>query len=238
MQTAQKALLTVDEFLASADEREGKWELRDGVAVCMAPERLGHGLTKLAAVNALAAAIRRAGVNAEAVPNGVGVRIPARSMYAPDALVYCGPRLPPDTLEIPDPVIVVEVLSPSKAGYDQNDKIAGYFSLPSVMHYLILNPATRRGVHHKRGQGDLIETRLLREGALRLDPPDIEVEVGELFGAELDQAASSLVRRRKRNSALRDRSAVLFSCSESQQSRRRDGDGRCGYRGKELRGMA
>jgi Uma2 family endonuclease len=105
-----------------------------------------------------------------AIPDSDGVRISARTMYIPDALVDCGPRLPPDTLEILNPVIVVEVLSPTTAAYDQNDKIAGYFSLPSVMHYLVLNPDTRRGVHHKRGPGELIETRLSREGALRLDP--------------------------------------------------------------------
>ena len=181
MATAPQMLLTVDEFLARADEREGKWELHDGELVCMAPERLGHGLTKFAAVSALAAAIRRAGAPCLAIPDGVGVRITARSMYIPDALVYCGPRLPSDTLEVPDPVIVVEVLSPSTAARDQGVKLAGYFSLPSVMHYLLLSPKQRMVVHHKRGQGDLIETRILREGALRLDPPGIEVEAKDLF---------------------------------------------------------
>ena len=177
-------LLTVEEFLSQAHERDGKWELRDGVAVRMSPERLAHGRTTRAAVNALDAAIRQSGLGCEAVPDSVGVRISARSIFQPDALVYCGPRLRNDTLEIPDPVIVVEVLSPSTAAYDQNDKLAGYFSLPSVMHYLILNPETRRGVHHKRGQGELIETRLLREGALRLDPPGLALDVADLFPAE------------------------------------------------------
>jgi len=184
MATAPQTLLTVDEFLAQYAGRPGKWELYDGVVVGMSPERLGHGLTKLAAVNALAAAIRRAGLPCHALPDSVGVRVSARTAYIPDALVYCGPRLPDETLEVPNPVVVVEVLSPSTADFDQDDKLAGYFSLASVMHYLILNPRTRRGVHHKRGVGEIIETRILREGPLRLDPPDIEMEVGELFGAE------------------------------------------------------
>ena len=158
--------------------------MHDGVVVNMSPERLGQGLTKFAAVNALSAAIRRAGAPCMAVPESVGVRMSARSMYIPDALVYCGPRLSGDTLEISDPVVVVEVLSPSPAAYDGSDKLHCYFSLPSVTHYLILNPETRKGVHHKRGQGDLIETRLLRDGALRLDPPGIEVDAADLFAAE------------------------------------------------------
>jgi Uma2 family endonuclease len=184
MSTAPQTLLTVDEFLARADEREGKWELHDGEPVCMAPERLEHVLTKSAAVNTLAAAIRRAGAPCLAIPEGVGLRISARSLYVPDALVYCGPRLPPDTLEVPDPVIVVEVLSPSTAARDQGVKLAGFFSLPSFMHYLLLSPKQRMVVHHRRGQGELIETRILREGTLRLDPPGIDVEAKDLFAAE------------------------------------------------------
>ncbi len=183
MSTAPQMLLTVDEFLAGADEREGKWELRDGIAVCMAPERLAHALTKLAAVSALAAAIRRANLPCQAVPDSIGVRLSPRSMYIPDALVYCGPRLSGDTREIPNPVLVVEVLSPSTAPYDQVDKVA-YFTLPSVMHYLILNPDTRRGIHHWRTRTGGIETGILREGALRLDPPGLELLVQDLFPAE------------------------------------------------------
>ena len=103
MTAAPKVPLTVDKFLAHADERDGKWELRDGVAFCMAPERQSHGLTKLAAVNALAAAILQAKAPCLALPDSVGVRIAARSMNIPDALVYCGPRLPPETREVADP---------------------------------------------------------------------------------------------------------------------------------------
>jgi Uma2 family endonuclease len=179
-----RPLLTVDEFWARAREFEGKWELEDGVPVCMSPEQLGHGRTTHATVNALNAAIQHAGLSCEAVPDSVGVRISARSAYQPDALIYCGPRLPIDTLEIPNPVVVVEVLSPSSASRDQSVKLAGYFSLPSVSDYLILAPEARMVVHHKRGQGDLIETRILRDGLLRLDPPGIEVEAGDLFAAD------------------------------------------------------
>ena len=183
MATAPQTLLTVDEFLARAHEREGSWELHDGVAVCMAPERFTHVVTKQAAYSALAAAIRRAGLPCMALPDGAGVRISARVLYKPDALVFCGPPPHPDALEIPDPIIVVEVLSPSTAAYDQADKLA-YFTVPSVMHYLILNPDTRRGVHHWRTREGAIQTGILREGALRLDPPGIELEVGDLFSAE------------------------------------------------------
>jgi hypothetical protein len=50
------------------------------------------------------------------------------------------------------------------------------------MHYLIVDPAGRNVVHHRRGDGELIETRVLAEGELALAPPGLRVEVAELFG--------------------------------------------------------
>ena len=38
--------MDVDAFLAWAEGREGRWELRDGQPVLMAPERAAHALTK------------------------------------------------------------------------------------------------------------------------------------------------------------------------------------------------
>ena len=75
---------------------------------------------------------------------------------------------------------MVEVLSPSTAAIDHGRKLSGYFSLVSVQHYLILDPDRRVVIHHKRGSGDAIETRVLIDVA-RLDPPGFEVAVEALF---------------------------------------------------------
>ena len=108
----------------------------------------------------------------------------ARTAFEPDALVYCGPRVSPDAIEIPNPVIVVEVISEGTVARDHGVKLAGYFSLPSVAHYLILDPDRRTLIHHRRGEGGVIETRVLTEGPLRLEPPGLELTVGELFPPE------------------------------------------------------
>jgi Uma2 family endonuclease len=182
MSDALQKLMTVDEFLASADAREGRWEIENGEAYAMAPEHLEHARVKLAAVNALASAIRVAGLSCEAVTDSVAVRITARTAYQPDALVYCGARLPADAREIADPVILVEVLSPSTELRDVHRKPIGYFTLSSVVHYLILDPRDRSLVHHKRAEGGVIETRGVTEGALRLDPPGLNLTISDLFG--------------------------------------------------------
>ena len=117
-------------------------------------------------------------------PDGMTVRIGARTAFEPDALVVWPPPADLHTMEIPNPVIVVEVLSPSTAADDHGVKLDGYFSLGSVAHYLILDPDRRVMIHHARGRAGAIETRVLREGVVVLDPPGFEVQVAAFFAIE------------------------------------------------------
>jgi Uma2 family endonuclease len=187
MSTALK-LMTVDEFLPWAEGKDGRWELHDGVPVMMSsaepvmmsPERAAHIRTKFSAAKALDGAVVATGLPCEVFTDGLAIRVDARTIYEPDASVVCGPRRSDETIAIDDPTIVLEVLSPSTAAIDHGRKLSGYFSLPSVQHYLILDPDRRVVIHHKRG-GDAIETRVLADGAVRLDPPGFEVAVEALF---------------------------------------------------------
>jgi Uma2 family endonuclease len=182
MPTALK-LMTVEEFLPWAEGKQGRWELHEGVPVMMSPERLVHAETKAEAYVALREAIWLKGLSCQVYPGGMTVRVDSRTTYEPDASVVCGARVPADALEIGNPVIVVEVLSPSTAAVDHGRKLSGYFSLASVQHYLILDPERRVAIHHKRRASDAIETCVLTEGAARLDPPGFEVAVETLFSS-------------------------------------------------------
>jgi Uma2 family endonuclease len=181
MSALLKSRMTVDQFLPWAEAQGGRWELIDGEPLKLEAERLAHAEIKLAAVNALRNGIRRAKLPCQGLPDGMTVRISKTTAFEPDALVRCGPRLPPGSLEVPDPLIVVEVLSPGTAGRDYGDKVDGYFSVPSIQHYLILAPEERRIVHCRRGQGDVIERRLIASGVLRLDPPGLEIAAEAFF---------------------------------------------------------
>lgn len=84
-------------------------------------------------------------------------------------------------MEVPNPVIVVEVLSPSTRRIDASRKLAGYFSLPSLHHYLIVDPEKPPLIHHQRQDDGTILTRLTGEGSVQFDPPGFEIEVARLF---------------------------------------------------------
>ena len=175
--------MSADEFLRWAEAQDGLWELHDGALVAMSPERIAHGRTKGAVFRSLGDAIARARLPCEALPDGASVRVAKNTIFQPDALVNCGPLMPANAIEATNPVVVVEVLSPSTVARDHGAKLTGYFSLPSVMHYLILDPERCVLIHHKRGQGEIIETRILTEGLVRLDPPGLEAPVADMFAA-------------------------------------------------------
>lgn len=173
---------TADAFIAWAMEQpSGRFELENGKVVAMAPERVGHARAKLEAVLALREAIKHAGVGCEALVDGVAVRIDEQTVYEPDALVRCGPPLSDDVVQLSDPVIVVEVLSPSSRGIDTGLKLAGYFRLPSLRHYLVISSESRVVLHHFRSDTGTIEVRILAEGTLTLNPPGLAIEIEDLF---------------------------------------------------------
>jgi Uma2 family endonuclease len=179
--------MTVDEFLAWAVRQDkGRYELFEGRVVMQQPERWGHLSGKGRIYVALLAALERAEVPFFAATDGATVRIDETTAFEPDALVAPLPYPSDDALEIPNPVLVVEVLSPSTAKRDLADKLAGYFRVPSIQHYLVIDPEEREIIWHRRAAaaGALEPPRTLRQGSLMLDPPGIELAAGDVFPAE------------------------------------------------------
>ncbi|NVO16833.1 MAG: Uma2 family endonuclease [Rhodoplanes sp.] len=175
--------MTVDAFLAwaASQEEPQRAELINGQIVMMASERLVHTRIKASAYVALREALAKAAVIGEVFPDGPTVPIDSFTAYEPDALVRCGTPLPGDGMIVADPVIVVEVISPSSAHSDTSAKLIGYFKLPSVRHYLVIDPDTRTVMHHARSADGSIAARTLSAGRLLLDPPGLAVEVADLL---------------------------------------------------------
>ncbi|TPE50741.1 Uma2 family endonuclease [Amaricoccus solimangrovi] len=182
MEEPRPERFTADEFIAWALEQpSGRYELHHGRIFAMAPERVNHARAKAQIWLALRAALAARGLPCEAMPDGVTVRIDADTVYEPDALVRCGPPAPGDATEIDDPVILVEVVSPSSRGVDTGLKLARYFSLPSARHYLIVDTEGRGVTHHRREEDGTITARILRDGEIALDPPGVRVRVADIF---------------------------------------------------------
>ena len=176
--------LSTDEFLRWLETRADseRWELVDGEPVrSMSPETVRHVELKRNLLEALRDALRTAGLPCRALGDGVAVRVDPGSFFQPDASVTCAQNVDPDATEVPDPVVVAEVLSPATRVRDHTVKLVDYFTVPSVQHYLLIETRRRLVLHHRRGAEREIVTRFLPAGRLRLDPPGLELEIETIY---------------------------------------------------------
>ena len=187
-----KHRMTADEFLAWAEDlsnEAGKFELWDGeVVVRHGPaagfeERSQHWEAKNAMNLALHDAIKRAGLPCFVAVDGPMVRLSPNRMARPDVLVYCGPKVPRGVQEVPNPVILVEVHSPTTRTRDHGAKLQGYFTLPSLCHYLIIDPERALLIHHKRAADIATGTEIVTGPRLQLEPPGLDVDLTEVLAS-------------------------------------------------------
>ena len=126
-------------------------------------------------------AVARAGLPCTVFTDGMTVVIDNEHSREPDAAVQCGVSTDLNSMSLEQPLIVVEVTSPSSERDDTGDKLVEYFSVPSIRHYLIVNPAKRVVIHHARDEVGEISTHILSGGQLDLRPPGMTVPVCEFL---------------------------------------------------------
>jgi Uma2 family endonuclease len=171
-----------DEYRRWAEQQPaGRFERIDGVVVTMAPERAGHAERKGMVWLALRQGVAAAGLECHVYLDGMTVE-GGDNDFELDAVLHCDEALPGDTIAVPNPLVVVEVLSPSTRGDDLTRKLVAYFRVPSVRHYLVLWSDRPQILHHGRqDDGDGIETRVVTSGEIRLDPPGITITVAHVY---------------------------------------------------------
>ena len=162
--------MTREDYRAWASQQPShRFERIEGVVVAMAPERAAHNRRKGSARDALRAAVQRAGLPCEVFADGMTIEV-GDSDYEPDA-----------AMAVPDPLVIVEVLSPNTSGVDRGLKLRDYFRVPSLQHYLIVWPETPRIVRHSRTPGGDIATKVFASGEIALDPPGIAVPFADFY---------------------------------------------------------
>lgn len=80
------------------------------------------------------------------------IRVPQGDYFYPDASVVCGPVETTDDRKdvCTNPILLVEVLSPSTADYDRGLKFEHYRQISSLMEYLIIHSDGLHIEHYSR----------------------------------------------------------------------------------------
>jgi Uma2 family endonuclease len=173
--------MTIGEFLDWEDGTDIRYELIGGCAVAMAPPAPAH--SRLAgrlggSIDAALRSRRHCGMHPEA-----GIARPDRNdtCYIADIAVTCDPLRRGDRV-IPNPILIVEVLSPSTAVFDRQAKVADYRRIPSVQELLLIDSESIFAEVLRR-DGDRWITELVQGPAsvLALGSIPLTVAMSELY---------------------------------------------------------
>lgn len=109
----------------------------------------------------------------------------------PDATVACGPtvRAAVDPLAIENPVLLVEITSPSTEDYDRGEKLRHYKLLHSLREVLIVSHQEPRLSLHRRGEAGWSEVAARAGETLELGSLGARLAVDEVYADGLEDAS-------------------------------------------------
>lgn len=127
---------TRQEYLAFEGASEFKHEFINGEVVDMAGGSATHSRIKVNLTTSFENRLAQSGC----IVYDSDMRVRAGEMYAyPDLSVVCGtPLFEDDQHTLLNPILIVEVLSPSTEAYDRKDKFKQYRSLPTLEDYVLV----------------------------------------------------------------------------------------------------
>lgn len=139
------AAYTLDEYLELEAYANVKHEFFDGQIYAMAGGTPEHGAMAMRLGAALVSQLT--GRRCNVYSSDVRIRVSATGLDTyPDLSVVCGKeeRDARDRNALINPIVLVEVLSPSTAEYDRGDKLDHYKQIPSLREVVLL--------HHDRAE--------------------------------------------------------------------------------------
>ncbi|MCY4070351.1 MAG: Uma2 family endonuclease [Chloroflexi bacterium] len=130
--------MSVEEFLDFAENSEDRYEYIDGEPRQMTGGKLDH-FRIIHRIQVILES-RLADTDFEAIAGGMLVKAGETRLLAPDVSVVRGePETESDTRVLLNPILVVEVTSPSSIDYDRVLKREFYRSMDSIEAYLVID---------------------------------------------------------------------------------------------------
>jgi Uma2 family endonuclease len=173
--------MTLEEFLHWDDGTDTRYELIDGFPAAMAPPAEAHRILALRLGSRIDAALAsRRPCNAQIEP---GVVRPDRadSYYVPDIAVTCEANEPGRQAMV-DPILIIEILSPSTERSDRRLKLPIYQNIGSVREIMLIDADSYHAELYRR-EDDRWGIQLVRgaEAALSLVSVDLRISMSDLY---------------------------------------------------------
>lgn len=148
-QRKHQTYYSIDEYLAFENGANARHEYYQGEIYAMAGTTTRHN--KIAFNLAISLTTQLRGRPCSVLGMDQRLRVDAADLTTyPDVLVVCPPfsMSSRDSIAVTDATVIIEILSPSTARYDQTAKFDFYSNLDSFRHYLLVD-SNQIGVEHR-----------------------------------------------------------------------------------------
>ena len=184
--TARRVHYTYDEYIALEDASTVRHEYLDGEIYAMAGGSPDHAALAASVIALLQVQLPP---GCRVFSSDLRIRIPATGLATyPDAAVVCGAtaRAADDRLAVTNPLLLVEVTSPSTEEYDRGEKLRHYTQLPSVREVLIVSHREPHLTLHRREGDSWISLEARRGESVPLEAFSGSLAVNEVFRDALE----------------------------------------------------
>lgn len=192
MNSAALKRLSVDDYLAIDRAAEVKSQYYDGELFAMAGGSVNHNLIAFNMGAEIRAALK--GRPCRVFGSDMRVKCPTGLYTYPDVTVVCGSLETEGKREdvLLNPILIVEVLSPSTEDYDRGRKGEHYWSIPSLKEYVLVDQSAVIVQQQVRVDPErwTMSRTTDRNGILSLTSLGVSISVAEIY-AQVDFATSS-----------------------------------------------
>ena len=169
--------LTPEEYLAFERKATTKHEYLNGQIVAMSGASFAHNFLTMNVANQLYNQL--IGGECQVAASDMRVKVPQiDSYFYPDVVVVCGePRAEDDTFDtLLNPILIVEVLSPSTEVYDRGEKFEHYQQIASLKDYILISQDEVHVEHYCRQESEWLRSEFRELGDV-LSLPSVGCEL-------------------------------------------------------------
>jgi Uma2 family endonuclease len=176
---------SLDEYFAIERASDARFEYWNGEIVCMSGGSRAHGMISGNIFYRLRQ--RFEGGRCRAFTSDTAIWTPALPPYRyPDASAACGElefKRVNGLDALANPVLVVEVTSPSTIGRDEGEKFVAYQAIPTLREYLLISQDEPRLTRYARREGGAWERHDVtdREASLELESVGCALKMRDIY---------------------------------------------------------
>ena len=175
-----KTKISIEDYLNGEEISDIKYEYIDGEVYAMAGTSQNHSRITGNFVNALLNHLQDS--DCEPYSENIKVRAEEEVFYYPDILVTCEGEFK-NKYFCEEPILIVEVISPSTKQIDRREKLRAYQQMPSVQEYVIVEQEKISvEIHRRQPDGNWITYFFTRtDTEFTLESVDLTLQLSEVY---------------------------------------------------------